>query len=100
MTMGDKVEAQGEKAHNDKCAETLKRLYVYLDGELTEDRRRSIKAHLDECSPCVEALEFEAELRRVVADRCRDRVPDQLLERVAHLLEQEQAAHRGSPAKG
>ena len=55
------------------CNETVERLYHYLDGELTDDRRRAIESHLDECGSCVEAIDFEAELRRVVADRCKDR---------------------------
>jgi len=28
------------------CAESLKELYAFLDGELTGDRRTHIKAHL------------------------------------------------------
>jgi len=75
------------------CEETVHRLYHYLDGELTEDRRRAIEAHLDECGPCVEALDFEAELRRVVADRCKDRVPSHLLDRIASAIAHEQQQH-------
>jgi len=71
------------------CAETVHRLYFFLDGELTEERRRAIRAHLDQCPPCGKIVEFEAELRRVVADRCRDRVPEQLRQKIAALLEDE-----------
>ena len=69
------------------CDETVLRLYAYLDGELTEERRRAISAHLDGCGECLDAVDFEAELRRVIADRCRDRVPDQLRERIALAIE-------------
>ena len=48
------------------CEETIERLYIYLDGELTEERRLTIKAHLDDCSPCLDAYDFEMELRREV----------------------------------
>ncbi len=61
------------------CNEAVRQLYDYLDGELTDDRRHEIAEHLDYCSPCSGAAEFEAELRHVIADRCRDRVPDSLL---------------------
>jgi mycothiol system anti-sigma-R factor len=71
------------------CSETVRRLYTFLDGELTEERRREIRHHLDRCSPCEEVFEFEAELRRVIADRCKDRVPDQLRERIAEAIDHE-----------
>lgn len=74
------------------CRDTIKRLYHYLDGELTEDRRRAIQRHLDECSPCLEAFDFEADLRSVVASRCRDTVPEGLRERVASALLREQGS--------
>lgn len=72
------------------CEETVQRLYHFLDGELTEDRRRAISSHLDVCGDCLDAVDFEAELRRVVADRCKDRVPESLLDRVADALRREQ----------
>ncbi len=65
------------------CEETIERLYWFLDGELTEERRLAIRAHLDDCGPCLEVMGFEAEVRRLIADRCRDRVPAGLRERIA-----------------
>jgi hypothetical protein len=49
------------------CDETIERLYTYLDGELTEQRRIEI------------------------ANRCQDYVPDALRERVAQALREESA---------
>jgi mycothiol system anti-sigma-R factor len=72
------------------CKETLHRLYIYLDGELTDERRAEIKRHLDECPPCYEAFDFEADLRIVIAQRCKDRVPDTLRERVQRALVDEE----------
>ena len=71
------------------CDETIERLYIYLDGELTEQRRLEITRHLDLCGPCVGAYGFEAELRKVIASRCKDHVPDELIARVAEALRQE-----------
>jgi mycothiol system anti-sigma-R factor len=73
------------------CDETIERLYFYLDGELTEERRVEITRHLDLCGPCVDAFGFEAELRKVIANRCKDHVPETLLDRVAHALQDEHA---------
>ena len=71
------------------CEEAVHRIYHFLDGELTEERRRAIAAHLDLCGPCVDAFGFETELRRVVADRCRDHVPEHLRLRVAEAIQHE-----------
>jgi mycothiol system anti-sigma-R factor len=73
------------------CDETIERLYTYLDGELTEQRRVEISRHLDLCGPCVGAYGFESELRKLVANRCQDRVPDALRDRVAQALREESA---------
>jgi len=76
------------------CNETIERLYTYLDGELTDERRGEIKHHLDDCPPCLDAFDFEAELRQVVADRCKDRVPDSLRQRIHEaLLQAERDRH-------
>ncbi len=74
------------------CEETIERLYTYLDGELTKQRRIEIARHLDLCGPCVGAYGFEAELRKLVANRCQDRVPDALRDRVAQALREESAS--------
>ena len=71
------------------CDQSIERLYVYLDGELTEQRRIEIARHLDLCGPCVGAYGFEQELRRLIASRCQDRVPDDLRDRVARALREE-----------
>jgi mycothiol system anti-sigma-R factor len=72
------------------CDETIERLYFYLDGELTDERRVEIQRHLDLCGPCVQAFGFETELRKLIANRCRDHVPDSLMDRVAAAIYDEQ----------
>ena len=71
---------------SDPCEEALHELYHFLDGELTDDRRRLISAHLDGCSSCLGVFDFEVELRRVVSQRCRDTVPESLRERIARAI--------------
>jgi len=77
------------------CNEAVHELYHYLDGELTEERREVIRVHLDFCGPCGGAAEFEAELRKVIANRCKDRVPDSLIQRVAEAIDEESRQHHG-----
>ena len=88
---GEPAEPQGEEriAGFVGCDETIERLYTYLDGELTEQRRIEITRHLDLCGPCVGAYGFESELRKVIASRCKDHVPEDLINRVAAALEEE-----------
>lgn len=73
----------------DDCSDALHELYQYLDGELTDGRRHIIAEHLTACGECFEAFDFQAELRQVIAHKCRDEVPDALKARVADLLESE-----------
>jgi len=71
------------------CVEAVHLLYHYLDGELTAERRVLIRQHLDDCPPCGQAFDFEAELRVVVSQKCREQVPPELVERVRKALGQE-----------
>ena len=69
------------------CNDALRELYEFLDGELTDERKTLIKDHLAGCNPCLEAFDFEAELRIVISRRCHDDVPESLKLRIAHELE-------------
>jgi anti-sigma factor (TIGR02949 family) len=69
------------------CGEALHQLYGFLDGELSPDRRTTIRTHLDRCACCLEAFDFEAELRVVVSTCCRrDEVPEELRVRVVQAI--------------
>ncbi|HKY15023.1 MAG TPA: mycothiol system anti-sigma-R factor [Microthrixaceae bacterium] len=69
------------------CDDALNELYQFIDGELDDDGRARIESHLNNCSPCLEAFDFEADLRKVVAQRCQERVPDELRQRILDALE-------------
>jgi mycothiol system anti-sigma-R factor len=77
---------------HDECWEAVHRLYHFLDGELTSEKRLEISQHLDDCHPCLEAFDFEADLRQMLATKCRDHVPDRLRDRIASALRHEQEA--------
>jgi mycothiol system anti-sigma-R factor len=72
-----------------ECDDALHELYHFLDGELTNDKRTVIQNHLDDCPPCYEAFDFEAELRIVIAKKCNDTVPESLRARIADALDHE-----------
>lgn len=83
---------EGPRFEDGYCRETIHQLYHFLDGELTGERRRQIELHLDDCIPCLEAFDFEAELRHVVASRCREELPRGLRERIAAAIRHEAGA--------
>ena len=73
------------------CREAVQRLYNYLDGELTIERRAVIQRHLDDCHDCIEAFEFEAELKVAISKGCREVVPESLRLRGYHAIVSDQA---------
>ena len=68
------------------CQRALYELYYYLDGELTVERRSTIQVHLQGCSHCLEAFDFEAELKMVISARARETVPADLMRRIRSAL--------------
>jgi mycothiol system anti-sigma-R factor len=82
--MDEHVEQEPDVA---ECGEALQELYTFLDGELTPQRRTAISEHLERCHDCIEAYDFEAELKLVIAQKCREQVPDHLRQRIASALD-------------
>jgi mycothiol system anti-sigma-R factor len=74
-----------EHEHSD-CEDALHELYTFLDGELTVEKREHIRVHLDDCNPCLEKYDFEAELRVVISTKCKESVPQELKDRIAATL--------------
>ena len=68
------------------CEDALTELYTFLDGELTTEKREHIRVHLDDCNPCLERYDFEAELRIVISAKCKESVPQELKDRIAATL--------------
>jgi mycothiol system anti-sigma-R factor len=75
------------------CDDAVHQLYHFLDGELTEERRILISEHLTYCGPCGGAAEFEVELRLVIANHCKDHVPESLKRRIAEAIDEESRRH-------
>jgi mycothiol system anti-sigma-R factor len=76
------------------CNDALHELYTFLDDEMTPENRERIRQHLEDCHGCLEVYDFEAELRNVIATKCRDEVPAEVLERLRDKLRRE---IRGAP---
>ncbi len=65
------------------CNETIRELDAFLDGELPDDVRAHIHVHLDSCMDCLQAFDFQAELKMAIRRKCNtDELPPGLLGRI------------------
>jgi len=65
------------------CNQTLHELQLFLDGELSAQEHAHVLEHLNECLECFHTFDFQAELKQVIAKKCRtDTMPDGLMERI------------------
>ena len=71
------------------CSDAVHTMYHFLDGEITPEKRQHIQQHLEQCLPCFEAFDFEAELRQLIAHKCREQAPEGLRERIAEAIRHE-----------
>lgn len=69
------------------CDDAKHTLYEFLDGELTPEKKAHIQAHLEACSPCFEAFDFEAELLIVIEKKCVEQVPEGLQAKILAALQ-------------
>lgn len=68
------------------CSAVVEEMFIFLDGELTENRRAQISRHMGDCSNCHEVIEFHAELKVAIAKGCREQVPAELRARIEKAL--------------
>lgn len=65
------------------CNDTLRELEAFLDRELSTETHVAIRAHLEGCPDCLEAFDFHAELKIVVAKKClNDEMPPGLMDKI------------------
>lgn len=67
---------------SDECQAAARQLQEYLDGECGKDLEELIRAHLEDCAPCWDRADFELQLRAIVARKCRERAPQELVTRI------------------
>ena len=70
------------------CAEAVKQLWAYLDGEIAPAERAAVEEHLAFCRRCCGELEFAEELRRFLAAGAAEEVPDNVRARLLATLEE------------
>jgi mycothiol system anti-sigma-R factor len=71
------------KPHETDCAEVLAEVWLFLDHECDNQRRKVLEKHLDECSPCLERYGIEEHLKELLARKCGgDMAPAELKQRL------------------
>lgn len=65
------------------CRKTLDELDAFLDGELDDDVKAHIHAHLNGCPDCYGAFDFQAELKAAIRRKCSNEpLPDGLMAKI------------------
>lgn len=69
------------------CAEAVRRLAAYLDGELDADAEDEVDRHLERCRSCFSRAEFEKRLRAHIRESLKEEaVSPEFESRVRSLL--------------
>jgi anti-sigma factor (TIGR02949 family) len=69
------------------CAEAVRQLWDYLDGELPAENRAAIEEHLSFCRRCCGEAEFAAELRSFLARQAAEELPQDVRARLLATLD-------------
>jgi mycothiol system anti-sigma-R factor len=71
------------------CVETVARLHLYLDRELSDEEIATVKQHLADCPHCECRFHVDMSIKRLIHERCRlQHAPAHLQEtvwRIAHM---------------
>jgi mycothiol system anti-sigma-R factor len=71
------------------CIETVARLHLYLDRELSTEEVAIVRQHLSDCPGCECRFHFDFRLKRLIHERCTiERAPAHLREAVLRLARQ------------
>jgi mycothiol system anti-sigma-R factor len=61
------------------CVETVARLHLYLDRELSEEEIIVVRQHLESCPHCECRFHFDMSIKRLIHERCAfERAPEHL----------------------
>ena len=67
---------------DETCADFLERIVCLLDDELDGGEVAEVKAHLEECAPCLQSYDLQRTVKALVARSCTERAPESLRQRV------------------
>lgn len=65
------------------CEELIKKLYLYLDGELPPEEEVEVENHLAECITCLRLYGLELQFKKMIRSRLQtEEVPVELVESI------------------
>jgi mycothiol system anti-sigma-R factor len=68
------------------CLETVARLHLYIDRELTVEEIEVVQRHLENCPSCDCRFHFDMKIKRLIHDHCAfERAPEELRQAVLRL---------------
>ena len=74
------------------CAEAVRQLWQYLDGELPAESRAAVEEHLGFCRRCCGEAEFAEELRGFLAREAVEEIPSDVRARLLATLDELESA--------
>jgi mycothiol system anti-sigma-R factor len=83
-------------SHDESCADFLERIVCLLDNELDEVEVSVVRAHLDECGPCLHSYDLQRTVKALVARSCIEHAPEALRQRVRVQIQQIQVRYTES----
>ena len=75
-----------EECFDMNCFETIARLHLYIDRELSAEEIAVVQSHLEDCPSCECRFHFDEGVKRLIHERCTIvRAPAHLREAVLRL---------------
>ncbi|HET7068350.1 MAG TPA: mycothiol system anti-sigma-R factor [Nocardioides sp.] len=78
---------------DETCADFLERIVCLLDNELGAGEVADVRAHLEECAPCLQSYDLQRTVKALVARSCMEHAPDSLRQRVRVQIQQIQVTY-------
>jgi mycothiol system anti-sigma-R factor len=91
--MNDMCDGASDKV---RCEEALADIYLLLDRECSPERDAALRAHIDDCPPCLEEYGIDEHIKQLLARKCGgDLAPAELKTRLRASIRQTVATRGG-----
>jgi mycothiol system anti-sigma-R factor len=81
------------KTSDETCVDFLERIVCLLDNELDAGDVAEVRAHLDECAPCLQSYDLQRTVKALVARSCMEHAPEGLRQRVRVQIQEIQVTY-------
>jgi len=78
---------------DETCADFLERIVCLLDNELDAGDVAEVKAHMDDCAPCLQSYDLQRTVKALVARSCMEQAPESLRQRVRVQIQEIQVTY-------